>query len=312
LKVYQSLEEFKQTNETAVTLGTFDGVHIGHQKILKQVANSAKKDHLDAVLLSFFPHPRMVLQKDDSIKMLNTLEEKKQLLELFNLNTFVVIPFTKEFSRLNATTFIREILVNALGAKKLIIGYDHHFGRNREGTFEQLKECETLYDFEVEEIIAQDIDDVTVSSTKIRKALLNGDIKTANRFLGYNYMLTGVVEVGKKLGATINYPTANLTIPESYKLIPKTGAYIVQATIGNTLVFGMMNIGFNPTVNGTQKTIEIHFFNFDKNLYDQKIQVQLLERLRDERKFNSIKDLKKQLDKDKQTALAYFKEYHYE
>ena len=257
-----------------------------------------------SVLLSFFPHPRMVLQKDADIKLLNTIEEKQQLLARFGLDNFVVLPFTKEFSRISSTEFIREIISNGLNTKKLVIGYDHQFGRNREGSFEHLKECEHLYGFEVEEIKAQNIDQVTVSSTKIRKALANGDIKTATSYLGYDYMLTGTVVMGKKLGATINYPTANLHIPQDYKLIPKNGSYVVSSYINNNLVYGMMNIGFNPTVNGSKKTIEIHFFDFDENLYGKNIQVNLLERLREEQKFNSIRDLKKQLDKDKAQSLA--------
>ena len=300
-----SIETYNKTVHTAVTLGTFDGVHIGHQKILKQVNQTAKRCNLESVLLSFFPHPRMVLQKEQSIKLLNTLEEKESLLKKFQLDNFIVIPFTKEFSRLTSTEFIREILINTLKTKKLIIGYDHHFGRNREGSFEHLKECELLYGFEVEEISAQDIDQVTVSSTKIRKALEKGNIEKANSFLGYQYMLTGVVQKGKQLGKTLGFPTANLHIAEDYKLIPKNGAYIVNALLNNKTVYGMMNIGINPTFNGTSQSIEVHFFDVDLDLYNQKIQVNLLKRLRDEVKFESIEALKNQLIKDKKAALDF-------
>lgn len=302
-----SIETYNKDIGTAVTLGTFDGVHIGHQKILNQLNQTAKKNNLESVLLSFFPHPRMVLQKEQSIKLLNTLEEKEQLLNTFKLDNFIVIPFTKEFSRLTSTEFIREILINKLNTKKLVIGYDHHFGRNREGSFEHLKECEGLYGFQVEEIPAQDIEDVTVSSTKIRKALEEGQIMLANTYLGYHYMLTGIVRKGKQLGTTLNFPTANLHIDEDYKLIPKNGAYIVKATIQNTLVYGMMNIGFNPTVDGTTQSIEIHFFDFKQDLYNQKIQVQLLKRLRNEVKFDTLNALKDQLANDKNIATTYIK-----
>ncbi|NQY06337.1 MAG: riboflavin biosynthesis protein RibF, partial [Flavobacteriaceae bacterium] len=260
----------------------------------------------------FFPHPRMVLQKDTDIKLINTLEEKQQLLEKFDLDNFIVIPFTKDFSRLTSTEFIREILINGLNTKKLVIGYDHHFGRNREGNFEHLKECESLYDFEVEEIHAQDINDVTVSSTKIRKALKNGDILTANKYLGYHFMLTGMVVEGKKLGHTINYPTANIHIEEEYKIIPCNGSYVVNSAINDQLVYGMMNVGYNPTVNGKNKTIEVHFFDFNQNIYNQKIQINLLKRLREEQKFDSIEALKKQLEKDKKSSLDYIKELIHE
>lgn len=305
MNIFHSLDHFETTKDTVTTTGTFDGVHIGHQTILNQVKSLALKHNLASTLLSFFPHPRMVLQENANIKLLNTIEEKQQLLNDFGLDNFVVIPFTKEFSRMSSTEYIREVLTNGLKTKKLVIGYDHQFGRNREGSFEHLKECEHLYGFEVEEISAKDIDSVTVSSTKIRKALNNGDIETANRYLGYPYMLTGTVVEGKRLGITINYPTANLYIEEDYKLIPKTGSYVVSSTINENMIYGMMNIGYNPTVNGSEKTIEVHFFNFKEDLYGKKIQVRLLKRLRDEQKFSSIKTLKKQLDKDKLNSEEY-------
>ena len=286
-----------------VTIGTFDGVHLGHRKILERLTNNAKNTGLKSAVLTFFPHPRMVLQKDLDIKLLNTLEEKKQILETLGLDYLIIHPFTKEFSRLSAIDFVRDILINNLKAKKIIIGYDHRFGRNRNANIQDLISFGNTFDFEVEEIPAQEIDDVSVSSTKIRKALLEGDVETANSYLSYPYMLTGTVKKGKGLGKGFGFPTANLHIAEAYKLIPKNGAYVVKSNLDGKDYHGMMNIGFNPTVDGSQKSIEVNFFEFEGNLYGKKIQVQLLHRIRDEHKFNSIEELKEQLKKDKNHSL---------
>lgn len=288
-----------------VTIGTFDGVHIGHQKIIEQVVASAKKLNQKSVLLTFFPHPRMVLQKDATIEMINTIDEKANLLAKTGLDYLVVHPFSLAFSRLTALDFVKDILIHQLNTSKLIIGYDHHFGKNREGNIEQLTEYSNLYDFEVEEIPVQDINDVSVSSTKIRKALSEKNIKTANKYLGYNFMLNGKVVNGKQLGGKIGYPTANINIEEDYKLIPKTGVYVVKSSIHNVLVFGMMNIGFRPTVNGKHQTIEVHFFDFNVNLYGQNLTIEILYFLRDEEKFSSIETLISQLETDKSNALDY-------
>lgn len=286
-----------------ITIGTFDGVHLGHRKILERLTNNAKKTGLKSTVLTFFPHPRMVLQKDVDIKLLNTLEEKTQILETLGLDYLIVHPFTKEFSRLTAADFVQDVLVDGLKAKKVIIGYDHRFGRNRNANIQDLMDFGKTLDFEVEEIPAQEVDDVSVSSTKIRKALLDGDITTANNYLNYPYMLTGTIKKGKGMGRDFGFPTANLHIAETYKLIPKTGAYVVSSTISGKVHFGMMNIGFNPTVDGTEKSIEVNFFDFEGDLYDQKIQVSLLHRIRDEQKFSSIEELKAQLKKDKDYSL---------
>jgi len=245
----------------------------------------------------------MVLQKDVDIKLLNTLEEKTQILDSLGLDYLIIHPFTEEFSRLTATDFVRDILVNSLKAKRVIIGYDHRFGRNRNANIQDLITFGNALDFEVEEIPAQEIDDVSVSSTKIRNALLEGDITTANSYLSYAYMLTGTVKKGKGLGKEFGYPTANLHIAEEYKLIPKTGAYVVKSNLDGKEYFGMMNIGYNPTVDGSKKSIEVNFFDFEGNLYGKKIQVKLLHRIRDEHKFNSIEELKEQLKKDKKHSL---------
>ncbi|OIQ23284.1 bifunctional riboflavin kinase/FAD synthetase [Lacinutrix sp. MedPE-SW] len=298
-----------ENEQTIITIGTFDGVHIGHQKIIKRLITVGNKKHLKPTILTFFPHPRMVLQKDANIKLINTMEEKAALLESLGIKNMIVEKFTQEFSRLTAEDFVEKLLVKKLNAKYIIIGYDHHFGRNRSANIDNLIDFGKTYNFEVEEITAQDINDVAVSSTKIRNALNEGDIKTANTYLGYNFMLTGTVVKGKGIGKTINYPTANLQISETYKLIPKHGVYVVKSTIDGKTVFGMMNIGTNPTVDGTSQTIETHFFNWEDSLYNKTLKIELLDRLRDEQKFESIEVLKTQLKKDQDKAFLIIKNY---
>jgi len=300
-----NFKNYHNTENSVVTIGTFDGVHIGHQKIVKRLNKIAEKQKLQSLVLTFFPHPRMVLQKDANIKLINSIEEKAQLFDNLKLNCLVVKEFTKEFSRLTALEFVRDILVNKLHVKHIIIGYDHQFGRNRTANINDLRVYGELYDFKVTEITAQEIDAVTISSTKIRKALNLGDIKTANTFLGYNFMLTGTIIKGKGIGKQIGFPTANLHIEEDYKLIPRKGVYVVKSIINNKTIFGMMNIGTNPTVGGKTQSIEIHFFDFNQDIYNKKIKIELLHRLRDEQKFESIKALQSQLNKDKLNALNF-------
>jgi riboflavin kinase/FMN adenylyltransferase len=305
LKVIQSIAAFNSSEKTIVTIGTFDGIHIGHQKILKNLIRTANNEGKKSVLLTFFPHPRMVLQKENKILLLNTIKEKSSLLEKMGLDYLIIHPFSREFSRLTALDFVRDILVNKLNTSRLIIGYDHHFGKNREGNIHQLKEYSLLYDFKVEEIPAQDIDDVSVSSTKIRTALKDGNLKTANNYLGYHYMLNGSVVSGKKLGGTIGFPTANLEIKEPYKLVPKTGVYIIKTYINTVLYTGIMNIGFNPTVLGKHQTIEAHLFDFNEDLYGKEITIEFIYFLREEHKFKSIEELVVQLNIDKENAISY-------
>lgn len=307
MKIFQKTSSFSSEEKTFVTIGTFDGVHFGHQKIIEKLVSEAKKSKKKSVLLTFFPHPRMVLQKDASIELINTIEERATLLKKTGLDYLIIHPFSKEFSRTTALEFVRDVLVNKLNISKLIIGYDHHFGKNREGNITQLTEYSHLYNFEVEEIPAQDIDDVSVSSTKIRHALHSGSLKTANNYLGYNFMLNGNVVNGKKLGGKIGYPTANIDVKESYKLIPKTGVYVVKSLMDKEIIFGMMNIGNRPTVNGNHQTIEVHFFDFNKDLYGQNITIELLYFLRDEQKFDSLELLIAQLKKDEETARNHIK-----
>lgn len=303
MKVHQSIQKYQHKDQSSVlTIGTFDGVHIGHQKIIQRL-NEIKKGSKDrSMILTFYPHPRRVLDQSNNIKMLTTLEEKTQLLEKFGLDDLIVEPFTKDFSRLSALEFVREILVQQLHVKQLVIGYDHQFGKNREGNFDQLTEFGELYDFRVEKISAQEIESVSVSSTKIRKAIENGDILTANSYLGYNYLLTGEIIKGQGIGRKINFPTVNMNIAEDFKLIPKKGVYIVRARFNDNSNFGIMNIGFRPTVGGKGQTIEIHLLDFQGDLYGSKIQVEVLSRLRDEKKFETIQDLAAQISRDEKSA----------
>lgn len=296
---------YNNSNATIVTIGTFDGVHIGHQKIIKRLVDIAHKKHLNSVVLTFFPHPRMVLQNNNDIKLLNTIEERETILSDLGLDYLVVKTFTKKFANLSAEEFVKNILVDKLNAKHIIIGYDHRFGKGRSANIDDLKSFGKQYDFEVEEISVQDIEDVSVSSTKIRIALNDGDILTANTYLGYSFYITGKVVKGKGLGRKIGFPTANLEIAEDYKLIPKNGVYVIKTSIENKLFYGMMNIGMNPTVNGTKKTIEAHFFNFNNDIYNQTLKIEFVARLRDEQKFESVELLKKQLKLDEKNAKVF-------
>ena len=303
--IREKLENYSSKTPSVITIGTFDGVHIGHRKIINQLTTISSTDNLVSILLSFFPHPKMVLQSNNEIKLINTINEKQDLLNALNLDFLIIKEFTKEFSRLSALEFVRDILVNKLNAKHIIIGYDHHFGRNRTANIQQLREFGELYDFTVTEILAQDIDNIAISSTKIRKALNNGDIKLANNYLGYNYFFNGTVIHGNNIGQTISFPTANIKIDESYKLVPKNGVYIVKSFIDNKCIFGMMNIGTNPTFNRKNQSIEIHFLDFNKNIYNQSLSVEMISRIRSEKKFSSVENLKKQLELDKVTTLSY-------
>jgi riboflavin kinase/FMN adenylyltransferase len=305
LKIFHSINEFHSTKKTILTLGTFDGVHIGHRKILERVTQNTENGEYESLVLTFFPHPRMVLQGESEVKLLNTLSEKIALLEKIGIQNLVIHPFDETFSRLTAEEFVKTVLVDQFHIQKIIIGHDHRFGRNRTANIDDLIAFGKQHGFEVEQISVQEIDAVSISSTKIRTALLAGDMALANEFLGYDYFISGTISKGKQLGRTIGFPTANLQIDEKFKLIPRNGVYVVKSTINQKTVFGMMNIGFNPTVAGENLSIEIHYFDFDVDLYDQKISVSLLEYLRPEQKFDSVDLLKQQLEKDKKSALDY-------
>lgn len=307
MNIHKGAQHFKSEKGTVVTIGTFDGVHIGHQKIIDRLRENAVANDWESVVLTFFPHPRMVLQKDADIKLINTIDERGNLFESFGLDHLVIHPFTTEFSRMRAEDFVQNILVKALHAKKVIIGYDHRFGRNRNADIEDLKGFGEQFGFEVEEISKQELADVAISSTKIRNALIDGDIERANSYLGRPIMLNGTVVDGKHLGKTIGYPTANLSIPESYKLIPAQGVYVVQSEIDGERIYGMMNIGTNPTVGGKSETIETYFLDFDKDLYGKAITIEILSRIREEKHFNSVDDLVEAMKQDEVFARNYIK-----
>ena len=305
MKIYQGIDQFTGVENPAITIGTFDGVHIGHQKIIQQLKAGAESIQGESVIFTFYPHPRMVLNPDDdSLKLLSTEEEKRELLEKSGVDHLIVQPFTKDFSRITYTEYVRDILVNKLRVKKLIIGYNHHFGRNREGSFEQLNKLAPLYGFEMEKIAAQDINKVEISSTKIRKALDAGDIKTANKFLGYDYGITGEVVKGKGLGKELGYPTANIQVADKYKLIPANGIYAVTAEIDKKMYKGMMSIGVNPTISENEvKTIEVNIFDFNKDIYGENICIYFKQKLRDEIKFDGLESLKKAIAADREKSL---------
>lgn len=307
MKTYFSAYKFAAVRKTIITIGTFDGVHLGHQSLLKRLADSKNEEKTESVLLTFFPHPRMVLQQDSSIKLLNTIDEKATLLEKFGINNLIIHPFDEAFSNLSAEEFVKEILVNKLNIHKIIIGHDHRFGKNRSADINDLISYGKKYGFEVEQISAKEIDEIAISSTKIRKALLEGNVKLANEYLGYPYFISGKVVSGKKIGRTIGFPTANIKINESYKLLPKNGVYIVSSKIKNIDYFGMMNIGNNPTLGDNKQSIEVHFFDLKEDIYNENLQISILEKIREEHKFNSLTALQAQLEKDKLFSLNYIK-----
>lgn len=309
MKVYTNFDELGEIKNPVLTIGTFDGVHIGHQKIIEKIKAEAEKMNGETVLFTFFPHPRLVINpNDNSLRMIQTIEEKKEVLAKLGLDHLIIFPFTKEFSQVTAQEFIKNFLVDKLKLKVIVVGYDHRFGKGREGNIELLKRYSKEYDYKVIEIPAQEIEEVNVSSTRIRKAILSGDIETANAFLSAPFKLTGHVIKGKQLGRTIGYPTANIEILDALKVIPAIGIYVVKVFLKNGNRYrGMMSIGKNPTVTACSSIkMEVNLFDFEGDLYDQQITVQFLKYLRNEVKFESVEQLKKQLDEDKKVALDFF------
>lgn len=309
MEVIHNISNYRPQKPAILTIGTFDGVHFGHQKILRNLVVEAKKENLCAIVLTFFPHPRMVLQKETQLKMIDTLEEKTKLLEQLGVEVLIVQPFTVEFSRMTAIEYTRDILVNGIGISKLIIGYDHRFGQNREATVEDLKQFGMDYNFTVEEIPAQDIESIAVSSTKVRNAIDSGEIKKANQYLGRPFSLNGTIVEGDKIGREMGYPTANLEIEEDYKLKPQNGVYLVQTSLVDKKYFGMMNVGKRPTVSGKKTRIETYFFDFKGDLYGKKLRVELLEKIRDEQKFDSLDALRNQLNSDQKSCQKLIPKY---
>jgi riboflavin kinase / FMN adenylyltransferase len=305
LKTVNSISSYHCNNDSIVTIGTFDGLHLGHQKIISKVVQIAEAESLESIVLSFFPHPRMVLQQDNSIKLLNTLKEKEKQLDELGVNHLIIHPFSHDFSQLSAEEFVKTLLVDQLHCKKIVIGHDHRFGKNRTANIDDLILFGKKYHFEVEQISAQEIDEIAVSSTKIRNAITEGNITIANNYLGYAYSFTGKVVQGKQLGRTIGFPTANIVIEQEYKLIPKNGVYIVSINIHSEKYFGMMNIGTRPTVNGEQQTIEVYILHFEKEIYNEIVTVEVLQFIRNEQKFDSLESLKNQIEKDKSYTLSY-------
>jgi len=310
MKVYNGIEEFKKLANAVVTSGTFDGVHIGHQKILNRLKNIAKLTGGETVLITYWPHPRLVLEKDASIKILTVFEERVKLLKRFGLDHLIIIKFTKEFAQTTSSDFIKNILVDGIGTKTLVIGYDHKFGHNREGSFESLSANSSEYGFEVEEIPQQEIDHIAVSSTKIRNHLSLGEIHISNQYLGYPFCLHGTIIKGIQLGRKLGFPTANLKINSDFKLIPSTGSYAVIVEINNESFKGMLNIGLRPTINSNlpegkliKQTIEVNIFNFNKDIYGEEVIIKLIKLIRKEQKFDSLDALKIQLSHDKTSAL---------
>jgi len=308
VKVYRGLEEFEKLDNAVMTTGTFDGVHQGHRKILDRLMEVAKKSNGESVLLTFFPHPRMVLQPESDLKLINTIDEKIELLRKEGIDHLIIQPFTKEFSRTTSLEFVRDILVNQIGTKKLVIGYDHHFGRNREGSFDHLKEFGPIYGFEVEEISVQDVDNVNVSSTKVRKALEEGEVHVAANYLGHSFFIKGEVVHGKKIGRELGYPTANLKIENPYKLIPGNGIYAVRVRRGDDLYEGMLNIGIRPTIGVSQTiSVEVNLFDFNEEIYGERLTVHFIKRIRCEKKFDSKDALIAEMQKDKVKAQQLLK-----
>tara|TARA_B110000971_G_scaffold139556_1_gene142673 strand:+ start:2102 stop:3019 length:918 start_codon:yes stop_codon:yes gene_type:complete len=299
VKIYSSIEAFKKIENAVVTTGTFDGVHVGHLTIIKRLKEIADSVNGETVLLTFSPHPRIVLFSDNDLKLITTKNEKIELLRNAGIDHLIIHPFSRAFSRLSSVEFVRDILVNKIGTSRLVIGYNHHFGRNREGSFEHLKEYGPLYGFQVEEISAQDVDAVSVSSTKIRQALDSGDVKTAKEYLGHRFQLTGLVVKGKNLGHKIGFPTANIQVLDAHKQIPANGVYAVRVCMHQKEYLGMLNIGVRPTVAGVEKTIEVHIVDFDSDIYGEQITVFFESWIRKEQKFENLEALKKQLEKDK-------------
>ncbi len=303
MKVYQDLEQFGKLPYAVVTSGTFDGVHVGHQKILARLEEVRRTSAGESVVLTFWPHPRQVVANDGNPpKLLTTIEEKAALLARHGVEHLIIIPFTKEFSQLSSDEFVRRVLVEKIGTKKLVIGYDHRFGRNREGSFEYLVQHAASYGFQVEEISPQDIEHVTVSSTRVRNALLEGNVHVANEYLGRPYSLSGTVVRGNQLGRTIGYPTANIRVNDEFKLVPADGVYAVRVGWREQTYGGMLNIGLRPTVNGTLRTVEVHLFDFDTDIYDEVLTLHFVEKLRAEQKFAGLEALKAQLRQDEADA----------
>ena len=305
MKTIHGIENFPASEGSIVTIGTFDGVHLGHQQILKQLIDTSQQSKLKSVLLTFFPHPRMVLQPDIPMRLIQTIEEREKALRKTGLDYLVIHPFSEKFSRLSADDYVKQILVEKLNVRKVVVGYDHRFGRNRTASLEDMYNYADIYDFEVIEIDAKKIKSTAVSSTKIRKAIDEGDIALANSYLGDPFTLEGIVVHGDKRGRELSYPTANIELQNKHKIIPKQGVYLIQSDLDNRVVYGMMNIGTKPTFDTTNPSVEVHFFDWNGDLYGQTLQVKLLKWVREEQKFDSVEELQAQIHADERYCRSY-------
>jgi riboflavin kinase/FMN adenylyltransferase len=304
MRVYNNIDEFTAVNNAIVTIGTFDGVHIGHRKIISGIKELAESTGGETVILTFFPHPRMILHpEDESLKLITTIAEKAELMERLGVDHLIITPFSRDFSNQSAESYIRDVLVTKIGTKKIVIGYDHRFGKDRQGGFEDLQRLGPVYGFDVVEIPEQDINEVAISSTRIRNALLSGDIHLANAFLGYPFFITGKVIRGDQIGRQLGYPTANIVVEEKYKLIPGDGIFAVTVIVSDQKYKGMAYIGSRPTVNGHTRNIEVNIFDFDEEIYNQTIRMEFHHYIRGDVKFSSLDELKVQLAQDKVDVL---------
>ena len=300
MKTIHGIENFPADEASIVTIGTFDGVHLGHQQILKELIDTSRKSKLKSVLLTFFPHPRMVLQPDISMRLIQTIQEREKALQKTGLDYLVIHPFSTEFSRLSADDYVKQILVEQLNVRKVVVGYDHRFGRNRTASLEDMYHYADIHEFEVIEINAEKIESTAVSSTKIRKAIDEGNIELANTYLGHSFTIEGMVIDGDKRGRELSYPTANIDLQNQHKIVPKQGVYLVKSKLKGRVVYGMMNIGTKPTFDTTMPSIEVHFLDWNGDLYGQAVQVELLKWVREERKFSSVEELQTQIQADEQ------------
>lgn len=296
MKIYKGIEDFSPVNNSVATIGTFDGVHLGHQKIFQQMDVEARKINGETIVFTFYPHPRLVIHPDSkNLRFINTQRKKYELIERSGINHLVIIPFTREFSNLSSLEFVRRFLVEGAHVKKLIVGYDHHFGKDRLGSYNELRGLGRIYDFEVEEVKAEMVDGVAVSSTKIRNALIEGNVRLANTLLGYQYSITGKVVYGNHIGRTIGFPTANIELDDQYKLISAVGVYACKVEWNGKIYKGMGNIGYRPTIQPGKLTIEVNIFDFDMEIYGDEITIYFIDRIRNEHKFENLSALRQQL-----------------
>lgn len=306
MKIFQTTSQFKSHKKTIVTLGTFDGVHLGHQKVLQKVIQSARELDCESLVLTFYPHPQFILNPNSDIKLLNTIEEKSQLLKNLGLQNLVIQAFNQQFSEMEAEDFVKNILVDRFNVQKIIVGYDHRFGKNRAANFDDLVGFGKKYGFDVAQISAEQSNEISISSTKIRNAISNNDLDISRNYLGYDYFFSAKVIKGNQIGRTLGFPTANLKIDEAHKLLPKSGVFAVEIEFGSIVFNGIMNIGNRPTIEGKNQTVEVHIFDFEQDIYDKTLKIIFKSFIRNEQKFESLQALKIQLEHDKQEAQLFF------